>query len=77
MIGFQCSATISQPCIGRTLFPTAPQHQSNTGYHSRAPIPPPNLVDYFPINGDGLRLSWAHAANSRAKLNAALRGETF
>jgi hypothetical protein len=57
------------------LFPTAPQHQSNTGYHSRAPIPPPNLVDYFPINGDGLRLSWAHAANSRAKLNAALRGD--
>lgn len=68
------SATIAQPCIGRTLFPT-PSHQPNTGYHSRAPILPPNLVDYFPISGDGLRLSWAHAANSRAKLNAALRGD--
>jgi hypothetical protein len=75
MIGFQCSATISQSCIGRTLFPSAPTHQTNTGFHSRPTVPASNLVDYFAVNGDGLRLSWAHAANSRAKLNAALRGE--
>lgn len=74
MIGFQCSATISQSCIGRTLFPSAPTHQTNSGFHSRPSVPASNLVDYFQVNGDGLRLSWAHAANSRAKLNAALRG---
>lgn len=73
MIGFQCSAAISQPCIGRTLFPAAPTHQPS-GYHSRGPIAPPSLLDYFSVNGDGLRVTWAHAVNSRAKLNAALRG---
>jgi len=30
-------------------------------------------LDYFPgLGGDGLRISWAHAVNSRSKLNAAL-----
>ncbi|CAG2107036.1 unnamed protein product [Medioppia subpectinata] len=75
MIGFQCSATISQPCIGRTLFPSAPTHQPSNGFHTRPAIPSSNLVEYFPVNGDGLRLSWAHAANTRSKLTQALRGD--
>jgi len=71
----QCSAAI-QPCIGRAaLFPTH-QPSASAGYHPRAPITPPNLLDYFPgVGGDGLRLTWAHAANSRAKLSAALTGD--
>lgn len=78
MIGFQCSTTISQPCIGRTIFPSSAAHPNapNVAFHTRAQISP-NLIDYFPLNGDGLRLNWAHAVNSRSKLMSAIRGKNF
>uniref|UniRef100_T1JVH8 Menorin-like domain-containing protein n=1 Tax=Tetranychus urticae TaxID=32264 RepID=T1JVH8_TETUR len=79
MIGFQCPATV-QPVFGRTpLFPASPQQPSSpsSGYQARqASLSPPNLLDYFPgLAGDGLRLNWAHAANSRSLLNQALMGD--
>lgn len=79
MIGFQCSTTISQPCIGRTIFPASAAHPnaaSNVAaaFHSRTQLSP-NLIDYFPLNGDGLRLNWAHAVNSRSKLMSSIRGK--
>lgn len=79
MIGFQCPATV-QPVFGRTpLFPASPQQPSSpsSGYQARqASLSPPNLLDYFPgLAGDGLRLNWAHAANSRSLLNQALMGK--
>lgn len=81
MIGFQCSPSV-QPVFGRgpTIFssnghvPVVTSASSN-GFHSRPPITPPNILDYFPgLGGDGLRVSWAHAVNSRSKLNSALMG---
>lgn len=81
MIGFQCSPSV-QPVFGRgpTIFssnghvPVVTSGSSN-GFHSRPPITPPNILDYFPgLGGDGLRVSWAHAVNSRSKLNSALMG---
>jgi len=82
MIGFQCSPSV-QPVFGRgpTIFssnghvPVVTSASSN-GFHSRPPITPPNILDYFPgLGGDGLRVSWAHAVNSRSKLNSALMGD--
>lgn len=80
MIGFQCSTTITQPCLGRTIFPSSATHTNSTAnggttttFHNRVQISP-NLIDYFPLNGDGLQLNWAHAVNSRSKLMTALRG---
>lgn len=36
---------------------------------------PFSLIEYFPdAKGDGLCVTWAHAVNSKAKLDAALRG---
>ncbi|CAN8027753.1 unnamed protein product [Ixodes persulcatus] len=36
---------------------------------------PPTIVDYFPqANGDGLKVIWEHAVNSKARLSSALRG---
>lgn len=76
MIGFQCSTTITQPCLGRTIFPSSGPHPNapNVAFHNRAQISP-NLIDYFPLNGDGLRLNWAHAVNSRSKLMVAIAGK--
>ncbi|KAI2811240.1 hypothetical protein RDWZM_003902 [Blomia tropicalis] len=81
MIGFQCSTTITQPCLGRTIFPTTGPHpnvSANVGvaafHQNRGPMSP-NLIDYFPLNGDGLRLNWAHAVNSRSKLIQAISGD--
>ncbi|KAH9521150.1 hypothetical protein DERF_004822 [Dermatophagoides farinae] len=81
MIGFQCSTTITQPCLGRTIFPSSATHTNSTAnggttttFHNRVQISP-NLIDYFPLNGDGLQLNWAHAVNSRSKLMTALRGD--
>lgn len=78
MIGFQCSTTITQPCLGRTIFPSSGSHPNaaNVAFHNRAQISP-NLIDYFPLNGDGLRLNWAHAVNSRSKLMVAIAGKCF
>lgn len=45
--------------------------------HHRSSIvaTPPNILDYYPgLGGDGLRISWYHAANSRSSLHAALTG---
>jgi len=78
MIGFQCSATV-QPVFGRTsLFLPSPQSSSpSSGFQARtASLSPPNILDYFPgLGGDGLRISWAHAVNSRPLLNQALMGK--
>ncbi|KAI1289167.1 Uncharacterized protein HDE_08759 [Halotydeus destructor] len=81
MLGFQCSATVT-PVFGRSpLFtgssvpsvPTGAHHH----YQSRpSPISPPSVLDYYPgLSGDGLRITWSHAVNSRSKLNAALMGD--
>jgi len=72
----QCSTTITQPCLGRTIFPSSGSHPNaaNVAFHNRAQISP-NLIDYFPLNGDGLRLNWAHAVNSRSKLMVAIAGD--
>lgn len=73
MIGFQCSPAV-QPVYGRggPLFAPAPP---SAGFH-RPPLLPPHILDYFPgLAGDGLRISWAHAVNSRSRLNAALMGK--
>lgn len=81
MIGFQCSATV-QPVFGRSpLFPAnshaVTAHAPTNGYHARPSIAPPNLLDYYPgLAGDGLRITWAHAVNSRSKLNAALMSKS-
>lgn len=86
MIGFQCSPSV-QPVFGRgPIFsshvvghhvPVVSSVPSN-GFHTRPPISPPSILDYFPgLGGDGLRVSWAHAVNSRSKLNSALIGENM
>ncbi|RWS13144.1 DUF2181 domain containing protein-like protein [Dinothrombium tinctorium] len=77
MIGFQCSATV-QPVFGRSaLFPTPP-HQASpaSGYSRPSTVLPPNLLDFFPnAGGDGLRIKWAHAINSRHQLSSALMSD--
>lgn len=36
------------------------------------------VSDYFPdLNGDLTKVTWAHAVNSKAKLDAALKGEVI
>ena len=67
MIGFQAVQPAYAP-----LF-SAASVASPASFH--AARPPPSLLDCFPgLGGDGLRVSWAHAVNSRARLAAALRG---
>lgn len=89
MIGFQCSTTITQPCLGRSIFPASTTNHSNASnntaaaaaaaaavaFHNRVQLSQ-NLIDYFPLNGDGLRMNWAHAVNSRAKLMSTIRGKS-
>jgi len=54
--------------------PSGPPSAASLFGH-RPAITPPNLLDYFPgLNNDGLRVTWFHAANTRAKLHAALQG---
>ncbi|RWS29177.1 DUF2181 domain containing protein-like protein [Leptotrombidium deliense] len=73
MIGFQCSATV-QPVFGRSaLFPAPHQASATSGYSRPSTVLPPNLLDYFPnATGDGLRIKWAHAVNSRHQLTSAI-----
>ena len=78
MLGFQCSTTVTQPILGRPIFPTSGPGPA-VAFHAPRPQPPPmslspSLIDYFPLNGDGLKLNWAHAVNSRTKLAQALAG---
>lgn len=81
MIGFQCSPAV-QPVYGRSGLYSSPGHQvvapaPQNAFH-RPPILPPNILDYWPgLGNDGLHVSWAHAVNSRSKLNDALIGESF
>ncbi|KAF7491433.1 Uncharacterized protein SSS_06370 [Sarcoptes scabiei] len=84
----ECSTTITQPCLGRSIFPASTTNHSNASnntaaaaaaaaavaFHNRVQLSQ-NLIDYFPLNGDGLRMNWAHAVNSRAKLMSTIRGD--
>ena len=81
MIGFQCSPSV-QPVYGRSGLYSSSGHQvvapaPQNAFH-RPPILPPNILDYWPgLGNDGLHVSWAHAVNSRSKLNDALIGESL
>jgi hypothetical protein len=72
MIGLGYSTAV-QPVYGSPIFsPTPP----SAAFH-RPSLLPPHILDYFPgLAGDGLRITFAHAVNSRSRLSAALMGKT-
>lgn len=64
--------------MASTPVPAAPTHQDATTTVAPSPKNPQDIPSFFPkIKNDLTKVTWAHAVNSQALLQKALKGESL